>query len=141
MCADAHLPANEHSDLIIELPASYARLARNQTHPGYAVVILKRHVCELHDLTPLALGAFWTDVARVGAAIDDLFAPMKLDSLVMGHQCPHLHCHIYPQYADDDPAALIDISAGDVRLTVTQQRERVELIRARILAGAAPRSG
>jgi hypothetical protein len=38
MCADIHLPTNEHSDLIAELPGSYARLHRNQTHAGYTVL-------------------------------------------------------------------------------------------------------
>ena len=69
MCADAHLPANEHSALIAELPGGYARLARNQTRPGYSVVILKSHAVELHDLTPDELSRFWTDVAAVGRAV------------------------------------------------------------------------
>ena len=136
MCADAHLPANDDSDLVLELRASYARLQRNQTHPGHTVVILKRHVCELHDLKPAALGAFWADVASVGAAITELFQPVKLNSLVMGNGCPHLHCHVFPQYQDDDPEALIDVTAGATRLTVTQQRERAALLRNRLLNGS-----
>ncbi|MBV9952126.1 MAG: hypothetical protein JO291_09265, partial [Acidimicrobiia bacterium] len=70
MCADAHLASNEHSDLIAELPGSYARLARNQTHAGYSVLILKRHAVELHDLTAEELRLFWVDVATLGRTID-----------------------------------------------------------------------
>jgi len=136
MCAGAHLPADDHSDLVLELRASYARLQRNQTHPGYTAVILKRHACELYELSPAALGAFWADVAWVGAAITDLFQPVKLDTLVMGHRCPHLHCHVFPRYEGDDPFAPIDVTEGAVRLTVTEQGDRVALIRDRMLNGA-----
>ena len=46
MCADSALPSNNHSDLIAELPGSYSRLHRNQTHAGYAVLISKRHAVD-----------------------------------------------------------------------------------------------
>jgi diadenosine tetraphosphate (Ap4A) HIT family hydrolase len=93
------------------------------------VVILKRHACELHELGPAELSAFWSDVASVGRAVTDLFHPVKLDNLVMGHRCPHLHAHVYPQYRDDDPFALLDISAGSTRLSDSQQRDRVNAMR------------
>lgn len=76
MCADAHPPVNEHSHLVLELGVSYARLHKNQTHPGYTVVILKRHAGELHELDAATLAAFWADVARVGRAIADVFHPV-----------------------------------------------------------------
>jgi diadenosine tetraphosphate (Ap4A) HIT family hydrolase len=94
MWDDGHLSRNDHGDLLAELPGSYARLHRNQTHPGYAVLIVKRHATELHDLSPDELGRFWRDVAAVGRTVTALFAPVKLDSLVMGHMCPHVHCHV-----------------------------------------------
>lgn len=39
---------------------------------------------------------------------------MKIDYLVMGHRMPHLHCHLLPQHADDDPLRNPDISDGPV---------------------------
>jgi diadenosine tetraphosphate (Ap4A) HIT family hydrolase len=135
MCASAQMPTNDDSDLVLELRASFARLSRNQTRPGYTVVILKRHANELYELPPPALKAFWADVAWVGAAVADLFAPVKLDNLVLGHQVPHVHCHVLPQYEGDDPLAPIDVNAGTIRLTPTQQAERVALLRDRLLNG------
>jgi hypothetical protein len=41
-----------------------------------------------------------------------------------------------PQYEGDDPLAPIDVNAGTVRLTPTQQAERVALLRDRLLNGA-----
>ena len=101
----------------------------NQTHPGYAVVILKDHVCELHELDASRRAAFWDDVAAVGHAITLEFRPVKLDLLIMGHRCPHLHCHVYPQYLDDDPFEPVDISAGTMRLTPLAQTQRLRALR------------
>ena len=129
MCADAHLPANEHGELIAELPGSYARLHINQTHAGYAVLVAKRHAPELYDLTADELRLFWLDVAAVARTISTVLAPCKLDYLVMGHLCPHVHCHIYPQYDHDDPHALINVKDGDVRLTVERWQDRIDEIR------------
>lgn len=135
MCADAHLPTNEHGDLIAELPGSYARLARNQTHAGYTVVILKRHAVELHDLTSDELRLFWSDVTTIGRTIDALFSPAKIDNLVMGHLCPHVHCHVIPQHWDDDPHGEINPQLGDVRLDDTAWAARVEEVRRNLASG------
>lgn len=59
---------------------------------------------------------------------------MKLDHLSMGHRCPHLHCHIYPQYRYNDPFQNIDISAGDVSPTAEILQRRADAIAARITA-------
>lgn len=81
MCSDAHLPTNPFSDLIAETSWSYVRLHRNQTRPGYCVVIAKRHAPELHDLSPDERSGLWTDVAGIGAAVSTLFHPVKLANL------------------------------------------------------------
>jgi len=112
MCADAHLGENEHSILVLSTATSHVRLARNQAHPGYTLVILRDHVTDLADLAPDELGAFWHDVQRVGRAIGMVFEPRKIDYLVMGHRMPHLHCHVFPQHGGDDPKRNVDISDG-----------------------------
>ena len=58
----------------------------------------------------------WSDVAAVGGVICELFNPVKLANLSMGFRIPHFHCHVYPQYDEDDPYPLIDVTEGDVRL-------------------------
>jgi len=129
MCVDGSLVTNEHSDLIAELPFSFARLHRNQAQAGYCVVILKGHATELHELDHTRLAGFWYDVAAVGRAVTEIFQPVKIDSLVMGHRCPHLHCHVYPQYASDDPLKVVDISAGSSRLRSEQRQDRISQLR------------
>ncbi|WP_168203822.1 HIT family protein [Humibacter ginsenosidimutans] len=114
MCDDAHLPANEHSVLVATTDTSYVRLARNQAHPGYCLVILREHVTDLAELSPQRLTAFWSDVQRAGRAIGEVFQPEKIDYLIMGHRMPHLHCHLLPQHAADDPLRNVDIADGPV---------------------------
>ena len=65
---------------------------------------------------------------------------MKLANLSMGSRMPHVHCHVLPQYADDDPFALIDVSAGSVRLEEAALAARVEAMRALIAPQARPPS-
>lgn len=130
MCADAHLEENEHGLLIASTEMTRVRLARNQAHAGYSVVVLREHVTDLALLSAEQLSAFWTDVQRVGRAIGSTCNPRKIDYLVMGHRMPHLHCHVFPQHATDDPTRNVDISDGPVLLSPDALQHRVLSIRA-----------
>lgn len=120
MCADIHLPENPFSYLVAELPFSYARLVKNQYVRGYTVVALKRHACELFELSPAELAVFWGDVARVARALDRLYRPTKINYLVFGHHCPHLHCHLVLHTAAEDPSKPVNMHEHDIRLAVEE---------------------
>ncbi len=83
---------------------------------------------EHSDLSSEELQLFWRDVAVLGRTISAIFAPVKLDNLVMGHLCPHVHCHVYPQYATDDPHALINIREGASRLTERERNQSLSVM-------------
>lgn len=129
MCADAHLEANPHSILVSSTPTSHVRLARNQAHPGYSLVILRTHETALTALDAGTLAAFWSDVQRIGRAIEQVYAPAKVDYLVMGHRMPHLHCHVFPQHRGDDPLRNVDISDGPVFLDLADMTAAVARLR------------
>jgi diadenosine tetraphosphate (Ap4A) HIT family hydrolase len=124
MCADIHLEANAFSVLVAELRQSYVRLARNQYRRGYTVVALKRHANELFELSDDELAQYWRDVADAAAAIQRVFAPVKVNYAILGNLCPHIHCHLLPQFAADDPPRLLDMGDGQVLLT-DQEYERI----------------
>jgi len=90
MCADASNPVNPHSVLVTELPTTCVRLVRNQTQAGYCVVILNRHVSEMHHLDPSALSAFWAEVGITSRAISDLLLAGEVGSPVDGPSMPAL---------------------------------------------------
>lgn len=133
MCSDAHLETNPFGDLIVETPSSYVRLCINQTQAGYVVVVAKRHAQEIHHMTSVERNGFFGDVAAAGEAISDALKPVKLANLMMGFRMPHVHCHIYPQYADDDPFALLNPQDGDVRLSPAEWSDRVSTLRSGFL--------
>ncbi|KAB1864669.1 HIT domain-containing protein [Microbacterium algeriense] len=144
MCRDAHLAENEHSVLIVSTPTSHLRLARNQAHAGYCLVILREHVTDMGRLPSEQLHAFWTDVQRAGRAVESVYAPRKIDYLVMGHRMPHLHCHVFPQHHQDDPKRNVDISDGPVTLAPGELKDAVHALGrawSTTATGATVRSG
>jgi diadenosine tetraphosphate (Ap4A) HIT family hydrolase len=98
---------------------------------------LKRHVPDLHELQAPELQGFVADIALVGRAVSQAFAPVKIDTLMYGHLCPHLHCHVLPQYRDDDPRANPDINAGELVLAPAEQQARVRMLGERLRELAA----
>lgn len=86
---------------VAELSVSRLRLAKNQYILGYCTLINKRHVCELHDLTPDERHQFSDDLARASQAIAKAFDAIKINLLLLGNSTPHLHAHIIPRYFND----------------------------------------
>ncbi|KNY07462.1 hypothetical protein AKH00_04110 [Microbacterium sp. GCS4] len=131
MCADAHVDENPHSLLVASTVTTHLRMARNQAHRGYCIVILRDHLTDLAELRPDQLSSFWSDVQRAGRAIGATFDPRKIDYLVMGHRMPHLHCHLLPQHVGDDPLRNVDISDGPELPPLAALRRDVRSLRAR----------
>lgn len=129
MCADAHLPENEHSILVASTEMTHIRLVRNQAHPGYTVVILREHLTDLGQLDAGQLSEFWRDVQRAGRAVGTAFDPRKINYLVMGHRAPHLHCHVFPQHLGDDPLQNVNISDGPGYLPDAEMTHSVVALR------------
>lgn len=116
MCGDLHLEANPFSVLVAELEHSYVRLPRNQYRRGWTIVALKRHASELFELSPAELAGFWQEVAAVGRALHRRYQPAKLNYAVFGNLCPHIHCHLVPQFYTDDPSLPLNMQAGQIVL-------------------------
>lgn len=83
---------------ITKLKVSTLYFYREQSYPGRCVLVYRDHVRKLTDLTPEAYTAFFTDVAKAAQALTDLYHPDKINYLVLGDLCPHLHIHLVPKY-------------------------------------------
>ena len=72
---------------------------------------------------------------RVGRALEQVFASVKLNFELLGNAVPHLHCHIKPRYYGD-PAGGIPIwpDAYPHHLAPEEYEERVAAIRAALAA-------
>jgi len=134
MCADIHLEVNAFSFLVAELRQSYVRFARNQYRRGYTVVALKRHANELFELSDRELADYSRDVADAAAAIQRVFAPVKINYAILGNLCPHVHCHLLPQFVADHPPRLLDMAEGEVLLPEQEYEQILAKLRRELSA-------
>ena len=129
MCADVHLPTNQFSLLVAELEHSYVRLPKNQYRRGWVILALKRHANELFELEAAELCGFWREVAAVAQALDRLYQPAKINYAVFGNLCPHVHCHVVPQFAEDDPTRPLNMQEREVLLSPAEYTAQVSALR------------
>jgi diadenosine tetraphosphate (Ap4A) HIT family hydrolase len=79
-----------------------AYLIRADVQRGLSIVVWRgRHVVEPTELSDLDAAAYGREVLMVGRALQDAFAPVKLNYNLLGNSVPHLHTHVIPRYADD----------------------------------------
>jgi diadenosine tetraphosphate (Ap4A) HIT family hydrolase len=126
MCHDIHEIENQHSYLICELEESYVRLPKNQDPHGLVLVALKRHATEMYELGDQERDRFFKDVAKAAKAVKEVFEPIKIYYGIFEGRCPHFHCHIIPQYKNDDPYAPLSMNQKKVTL---EDKDYAKIIR------------
>jgi diadenosine tetraphosphate (Ap4A) HIT family hydrolase len=89
------------NDILVELDTSWVTVNEDAPMRGYACLVFKRHVVELHDLSEDEGTAFMRDVRRLSAAVQRVTGAVKLNYEVHGSTIPHLHMHFYPRYPGD----------------------------------------
>jgi diadenosine tetraphosphate (Ap4A) HIT family hydrolase len=79
-----------------------AYLHRGGIQRGLSHVYFRgRHVVEPTELTAAESSQFWGELLVAAAAIEAVFAPVKLNYDILGNSVPHLHVHLVPRYAED----------------------------------------
>jgi diadenosine tetraphosphate (Ap4A) HIT family hydrolase len=63
-----------------------------------------RHITEPFELTNVEASDYWLTVSRVAKALADYYKPLKMNYETLGNSLPHLHTHLLPRYAENDPA-------------------------------------
>jgi diadenosine tetraphosphate (Ap4A) HIT family hydrolase len=94
-------PSGGTSRRVALLPTAVAVLGADQFYPGYTVVIARRHATELYHLPEAESTAYFQDMLRVARAIDQAFAPRKMNYELLGNTVAHLHWHLFPRYEGD----------------------------------------
>ncbi len=72
---------------------------RNQNLLGKSVLVLNRHCERVSDLTAEEWADLHRHIARVTAALDDLFAPDGYNFAFLMNLDAHVHLHAVPRYA------------------------------------------
>jgi diadenosine tetraphosphate (Ap4A) HIT family hydrolase len=77
---------------------------------GKCHVLCKKHYVHLFDLTKEDLLGFMSDIQKTAKALQEVTGATKINYEIHGNTGPHLHCHLFPRYLDDDfPGKSIDI--------------------------------
>ena len=79
----------EHSILVV---------GDHQFHKGYCLLLLKKHVRELHELEPAVFLALSEELLTSGRAVVETFKPWKMNYSCYGNVDPHIHWHLFPRY-------------------------------------------
>ncbi|MFI3225966.1 MAG: HIT family protein [Clostridia bacterium] len=88
---------------VCDLPYSEVFLMCDQWHPGRCVVTYSGgHVTEYFHLTPEQNAGYFADVTKVAKAIDEIYAPDRINILSHGDNMKHLHMHLCPKRKDQE---------------------------------------
>ena len=80
----------------------YAFLDINPLVKGHTLVIPRREVDYIFDLTDEELAAMTVFAKRVAAAIKEAFPCRKVGMAVLGLEVPHAHIHLMPMNSEKD---------------------------------------
>ncbi|MBI2921470.1 MAG: HIT family protein [Planctomycetes bacterium] len=100
-CHMCDVIAKRDGFFIADWPLHVWRLAEDQTWPGWSMLVSKKHVSELFDLTPEERAAGIEEVAGAAKILKDVFNAAKMNIELLGNQQPHIHWHVIPRRTDD----------------------------------------
>ncbi|WP_414049982.1 HIT family protein [Macrococcus animalis] len=81
-----------------ELKGSFVVFGDVQFLPGYCVLLPKREVRLLNDLTMDERRDYLMDMTIVGDAIMEACQPTRVNYEILGNQDHFLHAHLFPRY-------------------------------------------
>jgi diadenosine tetraphosphate (Ap4A) HIT family hydrolase len=102
MCGERSPEADDFGIRIYRSSLVDAVLQRAHIQRGYTLVIWRgRHVIEPFELNDEEASRYWQEVLKVGKALAQFYAPLKMNYETLGNTVPHLHTHLLPRYQID----------------------------------------
>jgi histidine triad (HIT) family protein len=90
--------------LVLETDHSVGFLDVHPVFPGHVLVVPRRHVVTLADVSPPDIGPLFADVQRVSAALPSVLGCdgtwVSMNNIV-SQSVPHLHVHVVPRVRKD----------------------------------------
>lgn len=90
-----------HPDRVASLESGHVFLQNDADFRGYCILVHRRHVVELFELSAEERRAFMEDAAAIASAVHAAASPLKINYAMLGNLVPHLHLHIIPRFAAD----------------------------------------
>lgn len=95
------------------------------TQPGHTLVIPKREVDYLFDLSPEEHAALWSAAQTVATRLKERTGCRRVCVLVIGWEVPHVHIHLIPtnQLGDVGMPPPIDMSGEELAAMAARLRD------------------
>lgn len=84
--------------VMMALPGGFAVYGDTQFLPGYSVLLPKRQVSSLNDLTIPERVAFLKDMSILGDAVLQATHALRINYDILGNADQFLHAHVFPRY-------------------------------------------
>lgn len=94
--------------LVVHSEGAVALFDKYPLSPGHCLVLPRRHVPLFWDLSPSELTALFSLLSEAKAIVDERYQPGGYNigvnvGEVAGQTIQHVHIHLIPRYAGDDP--------------------------------------
>ncbi len=110
LCCNNFPPPASHVD-IVELQYSYVTAEKEAQGKlfGKCHVLSKLHVVDFEEMPREYMIGFMTDIQTAAKALHKITGAIKINYEIHSNTGPHIHCHLFPRYLDDDfPSRCID---------------------------------
>jgi histidine triad (HIT) family protein len=109
---------------VAENDAYYAFLDINPLQKGHTLVIPKKEVEYIFDLSDEDLAGFMTFAKEVAVAIGKAIPCLRVGMAVLGLDVPHAHVHLVPLHSGDD----LNFSHPKKQFTAEEMQACAEMI-------------
>lgn len=92
--------------VMAELPGGFAVFGDVQFLPGYSVLLPKREIGSLNELSKREQSLFLQSMATLGDAILTACEPLRVNYDILGNTDHFLHAHVFPRYQSEAPERL-----------------------------------
>ena len=96
---------------IAELEYSYVTAERKAQGRlfGKCHVLIKKHYVNFEDIPADEMAGYMHEIQLVAKALGKVTGAVKINYEIHANSLPHIHCHLFPRYLDDDfPSMPID---------------------------------
>lgn len=76
-------------------------LNRDRNYPWLILSPMRAGLRDLHDVPAAEHATLMAEIARASAALQELYAPIKINVAALGNVTPQLHIHVIARRADD----------------------------------------
>lgn len=99
-----NLPMPDGMEDIAELKYSYvtAQPKAQGRLFGNCFLTSKYHSIQFYDMPKEEMAGFMNDVQKTAEVLHRVTGAVKINYEMHGNTGPHLHCHLFPRYLDDD---------------------------------------